>query len=128
MTQSISLTLQQPLLAVVRFPAGSGMPWWAATSSFLSFTRTASEDSLVCEEVRVPEGLAAQKGFRALRVDGKLPFHLTGVLASLASPLANADVPIFVVSTHDTDYLLVPETKLTRAAAALREAGHSVSE
>ena len=128
MTHPLSLTVQQPLLAVVRFPAGSGMPWWAATSSFLSFTRTSNEDSLVCEEVRVPDGLAAQKGFKALRVDGKLPFHLTGVLASLANPLANADVPIFVVSTHDTDYLLVPETKLTRAAAALREAGHSVSE
>jgi hypothetical protein len=104
------------------------MPWWAATSSFLSFTRTANEDSLVCEEVRVPDGLAAQKGFKALRVDGKLPFHLTGILASLAVPLADAGVTIFVVSTHDTDYLLVPETKLTRAAAALREAGHSVSE
>ena len=128
MTRELSLTVQQPLLAVVRFPARSGLPSWAATSSFLSFTRTADEDSLVCEEVRVPEGLAAQKGFRALRADGKLPFHLTGVLASLASPLADAGVPIFVVSTYDTDYLLVPETMLARATAALREAGHSVSE
>ena len=101
---------------------------WAATSSFLSFTRTADEDSLVCEEGRVPEGLSAQKGFRALRADGKLPFHLTGVLASLAIPLADAGVPIFVVSTYDTDYLLVPETMLARATVALREAGHSVSE
>jgi hypothetical protein len=128
MTHALSLTVQQPLLAVVRFPAGSGIPWWAAASRFLSFTRTSDEDSLVCEEVRVPEGLRARKGYRALRVDGTLAFHLTGVLASLASPLAHAEVPIFVVSTHDTDYLLVPETKLTRAAAALREAGHSVSE
>ena len=125
---TLSLTVQQPLLAVVRFPVRSGLPWWAATSSFLSFTRTAAEDSLVCEEVRVPEGLAAQKGFRALRVDGSLPFHLTGVLASLATPLADAGVPIFVVSTYDTDYVLVPETMLARANAALREAGHSVNE
>src|SRR6185503_19940931 len=119
MTRELSLTVQQPLLAVVRFPARSGLPWWAATSSFLSFTRTADEDSLVCEEVRVPEGLAAQKGFRALRVDGKLPFHFTGVLSSLANPLADAGVPIFVVSTHDTDYLLVPDAMLARAAASL---------
>ena len=128
MTHHLSLTVLQPHLAVVRFPARSGLPWWAATSSFLSFTRTADEDSLVCEEVRVPEGLRAQKGFRALKVDGTLPFHLTGVVASLSAPLADADVPIFVVSTHDTDYLLVPETMLARAAAALREAGHSVNE
>ena len=128
MTRELSLTVQQPLLAVVRFPARSGLPWWAATSSFLSFTRTADEDSLVCEEVRVPEGLRAQKGFRALRVDGTLPFHLTGVVASLSAPLADAGVPIFVVSTHDTDYLLVPEAMLSLAAEALREAGHSVNE
>ena len=125
---TLSLTVLDPHLAVVRFPARSGLPWWAATSSFLSFTRTADEDSLVCEEIRVPEGLAAQKGFKALRVDGKLPFHLTGVLASLANPLASADVPIFVVSTHDTDYVLVPERMLARATTALREAGHSLSE
>ena len=124
----LSLTILEPSLAVTRFPARSGLPWWAATSSFLSFTRTADEDSLVCEEVRVPDGLASQKGFRALRVDGKLPFHLTGVLVSLANPLANAGVPIFAVSTHDTDYLLIPETMLERAMAALREAGHAVSE
>ena len=128
MTHQLSLSLLQPSLAVVRFPARSGLPWWAATSSFLSFTRTADEDSLVCEEVRVPEGLAAQKGFRALRVDGTLPFHLTGILASLATPLADAGVPIFVVSTHNTDYLLVPDAMLARAAASLREAGHSVNE
>jgi hypothetical protein len=128
MTHPLSLTVLEPHLAVVRFPARSGLPWWAATSSFLSFTRTVDEDSLVCEEGRVPEGLAAQKGFKALRVDGKLPFHLTGVLSSLANPLADAGVPVFVVSTHDTDYLLVPDAMLARAAASLREAGHSVNE
>lgn len=125
---TVSLTVLESQLAVVRFPARSGLPWWAATSSFLSFTRTVDEDSLICEEVRVPEGMAAQRGFKALRVEGTLPFHLTGVLSSLANPLADAGVPIFVVSTHDTDYLLVPETMLARATAALREAGHSLRE
>ena len=125
MTQ-LSLTVLEPLLAVVRFPAGSGMPWWAAASSFLSFTRTANEDSLVCEEVRVPEGLMAQRGFRALRVNGTLPFHLTGVLASMVRPLAEAEVPVFVVSTHDTDYLLVDESVLWKGIDALRKAGHTV--
>jgi hypothetical protein len=128
MTRQLALTVQQPLLAIVQLPAGSGVPWWSAASCFLSFTRTTAEDSLVCEEVRVPEGVAAHKGFRALRVDGRLPFHLTGVLASLANPLAEADVPIFAISTGDTDYVLVPETMLARAVAALREAGHSVRE
>jgi uncharacterized protein len=87
---------------------------------------TANEDSLVCEEARVPEGLSAQRGFRALRVNGTLPFHLTGVLASMVRPLAEAEVPVFVVSTHDTDYLLVDESVLPRGIDALRKAGHTV--
>lgn len=124
---TLSLTLLELSLSVARLPAGSGLPWWAATSSFLSFTRTADEVSLVCESARVPDGETAQRGFRGLRVEGTLPFHLTGVLASLATPLAEANVPIFVVSSYDTDYLLVDESMLPRALEALRSAGHSVN-
>jgi hypothetical protein len=127
MPHLLSLTVLQPLLAIVRFPPRSGLPWWAATSSFLSFTRTLDEDSLVCEEARVPERETAQRGFRAMRVNGTLPFHLTGVLASLTTPLADAAVPVFVVSTYDTDYLLVEESVLPKAIEALRKAGHTVS-
>jgi hypothetical protein len=126
MTHTLSLSLQQKLLAVVQLEPGSGLPFWAATSSFLSFTRTADEDSLVCEEARLPDGLTAQRGFRALRVEGTLPFHLTGVLASLTTPLADAAVPVFVVSTYDTDYLLLNEAAVPKAIEVLRKAGHTV--
>jgi hypothetical protein len=50
----------------------------------------------------------------------------TGVVASLVSPLADAAVPIFVLSTFDTDYLFVREADLPRAAEALRGAGHTI--
>ena len=128
MTHSLSLTVLDPVLAVIRLPVGTGLPWWAATSSVLFFTRTADEESLVCDAANLPEELIAEKGFKALRVNGPLPFYLTGVLASLAGPLAEAGVPIFAVSTHDTDYVLVPETVLARAIGALREAGHSIGQ
>lgn len=72
----------------------------------------------------MPEGVRKQGGWRCLEVGGPLPFELTGVLASLASPLAAAGVPIFAVSTFDTDYLLVPGEKLEAALAALGAAGH----
>jgi hypothetical protein len=51
---------------------------------------------------------------------------MTGVLASLAEPLAGAGVNIFSVSTYDTDHLLVPEAKLLDAVAALQMAGNTV--
>jgi hypothetical protein len=63
-----------------------------------------------------------------LKVKG--PFALTeiGVLAALASRLAEAQVSVFAISTFDTDYLLVNETQLNRAIAALRDAGHQIEE
>ena len=69
-----------------------------------------------------------ERGFRALRVGGTLAFHLTGVLSSIATPLAEAGVPVFVISTFDTDYILVPAAGLAPAIEALRSAGHSLTE
>ena len=79
---------------------------------------------MVCPEENVPAAVRHQAGWRALAVRGPLAFELTGVLASLASPLAEAGVPIFALSTFDTDYLLVPGERLEAALAALEAAGH----
>ena len=79
---------------------------------------------MISPEEAVPAGVRAQCGWRCLRVRGPLAFELTGVLASLAAPLAAAGVPIFALSTFDTDYLLVPGERLDEALAALGAAGH----
>jgi hypothetical protein len=67
-----------------------------------------------------------RKGLEVRRSRGPLPFAATGILASLAGPLAEAGISIFAVSTFDTDYLLVPEPQIARAVAALEAAGHQV--
>jgi hypothetical protein len=124
----LSLTVLGPTLAVTRLPAGEGLPWWAAGSTFLSLTRTDEETSVICEARLVPADARCEGGFRALQVDGTLAFQETGILASLVDPLAAAGVPVFVVSTFDTDYVLVRESGLGEAVEALRKAGHSVAE
>lgn len=91
-----------------------------------SVTRTGAELSVVCAQEAVPESVQAERGWRAMAVAGPLDFALTGVLASLAEPLAEAGVPIFVVSTFDTDWLLVKDDRLDDALAALRARGHEV--
>jgi hypothetical protein len=63
-----------------------------------------------------------------LQVEGPLAFEMIGVIASLAVPLAEAQVPIFAVSTFLTDYLLVRAGDLEWAIQALRGAGHTVNE
>ncbi|MBD3855479.1 MAG: ACT domain-containing protein [Acidobacteria bacterium] len=89
-------------------------------------TRTNDELSIVSPSTDVPSGSQVEDGWRCLRVEGPLAFEMTGVLAELSAPLARAEIPIFVVSTYDTDYLLVKATDLERASSTLRNEGHTV--
>jgi len=94
---------------------------------FCSITRTANEVSVVCETARVPSNTTAREdGWRALMVCGPLDFGLIGILAKIASALAEAGVPLFAVSTFDTDYILVKEELLQTAIAALRDGGCAI--
>ena len=63
-----------------------------------------------------------------MRVAGTLEFHLTGVLASLTSPLAEAGISIFALSTFDTDYLLVKADSLGAAVHVLEAEGHEIRQ
>ena len=61
-----------------------------------------------------------------LKLEGPFPFSQTGVLLSFIEPLSNNGIPIFAISTYDTDYILIPEEHSSRAADLLREAGHEL--
>lgn len=105
-------------MAVCRLAPDAPVPDWAR-GEFVSVTRTADELSVVCAEAGVPRDVTAERGWRGLKVQGPLDFGLVGVLASLLAPLAEADIPVFVVSTYDTDYILVREADLGRAVEVL---------
>ena len=123
----LTLELLPETYAICRLgPEQAAVPAWAAGSAFLSLTRTRSELSMVCVQAAVPEGVRCERGWRCLGVRGVLDFSLTGMLASLATPLAAAGVSIFAVSTFDTDYLLLREADLATGVEALERAGHRV--
>ena len=124
---TVFLTLVDGRFAVCRFDPQEARPAWVSEADFSSVTRTAEELSIVCRENLVPEDVMREAGWACLKVEGPLDFSLTGVLASLAGPLAEAGISIFAVSTFDTDYLLVKAHDLEDAAVALRQAGHTVS-
>jgi uncharacterized protein len=125
MADSLSLRLLPGRFAVCRLPPRAEIPAWA-DGSFVSITRTGDELSLVCPEGAVPAGTRCESGWRVLQVKGPLDFALTGILASIAQPLAAARVSIYAISTFDTDHVLVREHSLEEAVAALRQAGHRV--
>jgi hypothetical protein len=128
MAASAIVSLDGPF-AVCRLAAESPLPAWASggpAGSFVSITRTVDELSIVCRQELVPEDVRCERGWRVLRVAGTLDFNLVGVLASLLVPLADAGVAVFVVSTFDTDYLLIKDDRLRAAIEVLRREGHGV--
>lgn len=76
---------------------------------------------MVCDQSVVPQGVKGVGGWRAFKVEGPLDFSLTGILSSLTTPLAEHKIPVFALSTFDTDYLLVEEGNLEKAKRVLRE-------
>jgi uncharacterized protein len=116
-------------LAVCRLDFDARVPAWALDGAFFCVVRTPDELSIVCtEEVctedRMPDGASAERGWRALKLEGPFPFSMTGVLASFVQPLAGAEIPIFAISTFDTDYVLIKRGNLEQALVALAAAGH----
>lgn len=114
------------LYAIVRLDPDARVPDWASAGDFWSITRSESELSIVCRENDVPHAASAERGWCALELAGPIDFSLTGVVASLVTPLAEAGVTVFVVSTFETDYVLVRERDLRRSVDALSAAGHAV--
>ena len=116
--------------AVCRLPAGSPLPSSLAVGpadkGVVSVTWAPDELSIICPSDRVPADAVIDTAWRCFRVVGPLDLALTGVLASLIGPLAEARVNIVTFSTYDTDYLLVPAVRLSEALDTLTAAGHRV--
>ena len=122
----LTLTVMPGAFAICRLAPDAPLPSWAAAGRFFSITRTSEELSVVCADGDAPAGVKAEKGWRALKVEGPLELSAVGIIASLAAPLAAERISVFVVSTFDTDYLLVRHESLEAAAAALARAGHRI--
>jgi hypothetical protein len=121
---SPAFTLIDGRYAIVRLPADAANPSWAH-GALVSITRTSRELSIVCNEGNVPD-VVADRGWRCLELAGPLPLDQTGVAAAFTRVLADAGIALFVISTFDTDYVLVRDATLEHATAALRAAGYIV--
>lgn len=114
-------------LAIVRLSPGAEVPRWAESSSLFSVTATATETSLICASRSVPTKTPSIRPLIAFMVHGPLDPDLIGVLAGLLVPLAEAGIPVFPMSTFDTDWILVKVTDAERAAEEWRRRGHTVA-
>jgi hypothetical protein len=124
--RELTLSLLDETFALARIDPDDDFPEWAIEGSFASVARTDEEISIICPQSAIPAGVLHEGGWRCLGVVGDLDFSLAGVIASLAEPLAAAGVAILLVSTYDSDYLLVKEDRLEGARQALAAAGHTL--
>ena len=117
----LSLLVLPGTFAVCRLEPDAKVPEWASMNGDVlsSITRTEDELSIVCPDDRIPSDVKAEKGWSVLKVEGPLDLSLTGIIASLTVPLAEAGINIFALATYDTDYLLVKKENLDRAVEVL---------
>jgi len=110
--------------AVCRGPADAIIEEKLLAAQFCSITRSAEELSIICPTNLAPSGFHHELGWKLLKIEGPFEFSEIGILASVAAPLAKANIGILAISTFDTDYLLVKKDDLAQVKAALQSAGH----
>ena len=125
-TMRLTLKVQDVTLAICKLEPGSEVEEWSDGTGIFSVLRTDDEVTVVCSEELVPEGVHCSKGWKCIRLVGHFEFSEVGILSQLALPLAGANVPIFVMSTFNTDYIMVRKQDLQKATEALRMAGHEI--
>ncbi|HEY1575083.1 MAG TPA: ACT domain-containing protein [Pseudonocardiaceae bacterium] len=125
----LTVDIRPGAYTVVRLPGDAPVPAGlldGPSDDLVSVTRTREEVSVVCRSESAVPADQAEHGWRLLTVRGPMEFTLTGITAAVSGALAAAGVPLFALSTFDTDHLLVKDDDLARATRALRDAGHEV--
>ena len=112
--------------AVIRQSADAPVPPWAAHGAFTSITRTTDELSIVCPAENLPKEIVPALRWVCLKLEGPFDFSLTGVLLAFIDPLSTKGVPIFAISTFDTDYVLMPQEYAAHATELLQQAEHQL--
>ena len=97
------------------------------TKEFVFLSKTDDEISLVCESCCAPSNtVALEAGWKALKIAGVLNFEMIGVITKIANILSDAGVSIFVISTYNTDYILVKAENFEKSAQALMNHGYTI--
>ena len=124
----LTLDLLQGNFVICRLSPSSSLPAWAFNGPFISITKTNDELSIITlDDHRLPQDIRCERHWKCLKLKGPFPFDMTGILSSILTPLANAEIPILAVSTFDTDYVMIKEKNLSIAIDVLKQNGHQVN-
>ncbi|MBN2314406.1 MAG: ACT domain-containing protein [Sedimentisphaerales bacterium] len=121
----LRLRVLHEVFAICSFPPDATLPDWADRPSIFSITKTPKEITIVCEESHVPGKCKKSENWKCIKVEGNFALDAGGVLAGIAGPLAQNEISLYVISTYDTDYVLIHADDLDRTVSCLSEFGHS---
>lgn len=128
----MQLFLDKTNYTIAKFSPSFQVPTWFQTNDteFKSITYTNEECSIIMptKHLDTTAALSVESDWFLLKIDGILDFSLTGILHKIATPLAEKEISIFAVSTYNTDYILMKQSKLEAAITALKQAGHQILE
>jgi hypothetical protein len=124
----LKLSLLPQTYAICSFPPDFTFPAIDNTSSILSIAKTCKETTIVCDENRIPGDCRKSENWKCIKVEGSFDLDAIGVIAGISIPLAESRISIYVVSTYDTDYVLINAKNIDRAVSCLSKFGHKFTE
>jgi hypothetical protein len=124
----LQLSLLKDKYGICTLPNTAPIPDWALTQSLASITRTEKELTIVCRLEILPSQYQSDLKWRCFKIDGSFDLNQIGVISSISSPLADAGISIYVISTYDTDYFLIQEQNLEQTIAVLSSSGHYIKK
>ena len=127
MLGALKLSLLEEKYGICSLPKDAPIPHWVSKESLVSITRTDKELTIVCKQDIIPSKLQSDLNWRCFKIDGSFDLSQIGVISSISSPLADAGISIYVISTYDTDYFLVKDDNLEKTISVLSNFGHSIT-
>ena len=114
--------------SIYKFKNQSVLPEWIYSSDFYSVTKTKDELSVIAFQTEsISEDIVCSNDWRIIKIEGPLDFSLVGIIADIAAIFKEKKIPIFTISTYETDYILVKQKDLSAGMKALRDKGHLIS-
>lgn len=122
-----TLAILPQLFTIHSFDGTADIPAAVFKSPIFFLGKTEEELSIVLPSDIKVDSLDSDENWRALELLGPLHLSMVGIMAQIGAVLAAAKVAIFVVSTFETDFFLIKDSKLKDATKALVNAGYTVN-
>jgi hypothetical protein len=94
-------------LSIYQLNTNQEIPYQFHDSTFYSITKTDDEISIVSNLKLVLPEVRFNHGWKAFKVKGILDFSLIGLINDITYPLKINNISVFIISTFNTDYILV---------------------